>query len=61
MAALYDRLVFSKVKARLGGKVRYATTGASPITAEVFDFVRAAITPNFIEGYGMTETTCVIS
>jgi long-chain acyl-CoA synthetase len=58
---MWDRLVFSKVRARLGGKVRLMTTGASPISEEVFDFLRICFGATVIEGYGMTETSCVIS
>jgi hypothetical protein len=37
------------------------TTGASPISAEVMDFLRAAFGATVIEGYGMTESACTIS
>lgn len=57
----WDQLVFSKVKARLGGHVRLMTTGASPISEEVFDFLRICFGATVLEGYGMTETSCVIS
>ncbi|KAK9909434.1 hypothetical protein WJX75_002244 [Coccomyxa subellipsoidea] len=57
----WDRLVFSKIKARLGGEVRIMTTGASPISAEVIDFMRICFGATVIEGYGMTETACTIS
>lgn len=60
LARLYDRLVFSKVRARLGGRVRLVTSGASPISKEVFLFYRACF-PVMLEGYGMTESSCVIS
>jgi long-chain acyl-CoA synthetase len=56
MGALWDRLVFSKIKARLGGEVRYLTTGASPISAEVMMFLRICFGATVLEGYGMTES-----
>ena len=36
------------------------TTGASPISAEVMDFLRICFSATVIEGYGMTETACTI-
>ncbi|BDA42483.1 Long-chain-fatty-acid-CoA ligase 1 [Coccomyxa sp. Obi] len=57
----WDRLVFSKIKARLGGEVRIMTTGASPISGEVIDFMRICFGATVIEGYGMTETACTIT
>eukprot|EP00850_Spirogloea_muscicola_P009547 SM000054S18033 [mRNA] locus=s54:25048:31844:+ [translate_table: standard] len=58
---VWDRLVFNKIKARLGGRVRIMTTGASPISPEVFDFLKVCFGGRLVEGYGMTETTCTIS
>ena len=43
------------------GHVRVMTTGASPISEEVFDFLRVCFGATVLEGYGMTETACVIS
>jgi long-chain acyl-CoA synthetase len=40
LGPFWDRLVFSKIKARVGGEVRLLSSGASPISAEVFDFMR---------------------
>jgi long-chain acyl-CoA synthetase len=37
------------------------TTGASPISPEVFDFMRICFSAAVVEGYGMTETSCVIT
>ena len=59
--ALFDRLVFSKIRAKIGGRVRAMITGASPISPEVFDFLRVCFTRDIVEGYGMTETACAIT
>jgi long-chain acyl-CoA synthetase len=61
LGPLWDRLVFSKIRARVGGEVRYLTTGASPISAEVLDFLRICFGATVLEGYGMTETSCTIT
>jgi long-chain acyl-CoA synthetase len=37
---MWDRLVFNKIKARLGGRVRLMTSGASPLSADVMEFLR---------------------
>eukprot|EP00878_Enallax_costatus_P000737 GHUV01000851.1.p1 GENE.GHUV01000851.1~~GHUV01000851.1.p1 ORF type:complete len:760 (+),score=146.74 GHUV01000851.1:92-2281(+) len=60
-APLWDRLVFSKIRDRVGGQVKYMTTGASPISAEVMMFLRVCFGCHVLEGYGMTETSCTIS
>ncbi len=58
--ALGDRLVLSKIRARLGGRVRVAVSGgaALPQTTGVF-FDSLGI--DLVEGYGMTECTGVVS
>jgi long-chain acyl-CoA synthetase len=53
---LFDALVYSKLRARLGGKVEYAVSGGAPLGARLGHFFRGAgIT--VLEGYGLTETT----
>lgn len=37
---MWDRLVFNKIREKLGGRVRMMTTGASPLSADVMDFLR---------------------
>ncbi|XP_060179278.1 long chain acyl-CoA synthetase 6, peroxisomal-like isoform X3 [Lycium barbarum] len=59
--SIWDRLVFNKIKARLGGRVRYMVSGASPLSPDVMDFLRVCFGCQVVEGYGMTETSCVIS
>ena len=43
------------------GEVRIMTTGASPISGEVIDFMRVCFGATVVEGYGMTETACTIT
>lgn len=52
----FDKLVFSKIKARLGGRVRVALSGAAPLAPHVEDFLRVALCSFFCQGYGLTET-----
>jgi long-chain acyl-CoA synthetase len=53
---LFDALVYSRLRARLGGKVQYAVSGGAPLGARLGHFFRGAgIT--VLEGYGLTETT----
>jgi long-chain acyl-CoA synthetase len=55
---LADRLVFSKLRAVFGGRVRYFVTGAAPIAPDILEFFWAAGFPIF-EVYGMTESTVI--
>ena len=53
---LFDKLVFSKIRASLGGAVEAAISGGAPLGARLGHFFRGAgIT--IYEGYGLTETT----
>ena len=51
---LADRLVFSKIRVRLGGRIKVAASGAAPLGKELARFY-AAIGMPLIEGYGLTE------
>jgi len=58
---MWDRLVFNKIKEKLGGRVRFMASGASPLSPDVMDFLRVCFGCQVLEGYGMTETSCVIT
>ncbi|ERN12662.1 long chain acyl-CoA synthetase 6, peroxisomal isoform X1 [Amborella trichopoda] len=58
---MWDKLVFNKIKEKLGGRVWFMGSGASPLSADVMDFLRVCFGGRITEGYGMTETSCVIS
>jgi long-chain acyl-CoA synthetase len=53
---LADRLVYSKVKARLGGRLRIGISGGAPLAKEIGEFFHA-LDLLILEGYGLTECT----
>jgi long-chain acyl-CoA synthetase len=52
---LADRLVFSKVKEKLGGRLRLGISGAAPLSLDVLEFFHG-LGILVVEGYGLTET-----
>ncbi|KAH1190954.1 Long chain acyl-CoA synthetase 7, peroxisomal [Glycine max] len=58
---MWDRLVFNKIKEKLGGRVRFMASGASPLSPDIMEFLKICFGCRVTEGYGMTESTCVIS
>ncbi len=52
---LAQKLVFSKIYARFGGKIRYFVSGGAPLSEQIIKFLRYA-NLTILEGYGLTET-----
>jgi long-chain acyl-CoA synthetase len=54
--ALFDRLVYSKLRTAMGGNVKYAVSGSAPLGAHLGHFFHS-LGIKILEGYGLTETT----
>lgn len=58
--ALFERLVFAKLRAALGGRTEYALSGGAPLGERLAHFFRGIGLP-VLEGYGLTETTAALT
>lgn len=58
--SLANRLVFQKIKQKMGGRLRIPISGGAPLSPDTLKFFEAMDMP-IIEGYGMTETHLIIT
>ena len=54
--ALFDKLVYSKLRAAMGGRISYAVSGSAPLGPRLGHFFHS-LGVTILEGYGLTETT----
>ncbi|GER26810.1 long-chain-fatty-acid CoA ligase [Striga asiatica] len=53
---IFDKIVFSKIKQGLGGRVRLILSGAAPLASHVEEYLRVVSCSYVLQGYGLTET-----
>ena len=53
---LLDRVVFSKIAAKMGGRVRYLLSGGAPLSQDTQRFINVVFCTPVLQGYGLTET-----
>lgn len=58
--ALFDKLVYSKLREKMGGNVKYAVSGSAPLSPYLGHFYHS-LGIKILEGYGLTETTAPVT
>jgi long-chain acyl-CoA synthetase len=56
LSYLFDKIVFSKFRANVGGRPNFFVAGGAPLSKETHQFMRICMGRPFIQGYGLTET-----
>lgn len=62
--ALWDKLIFEKVRAKIMPKMRFVISGSAPLSPQTNDFLKVCLMCPVVQGYGLTETvggmTCCV-
>lgn len=53
----WDKIIFAKTKARLGGRVKWILSGSAPLDPKLAEFLKICFCCQVMEGYGLTETS----
>lgn len=59
--SLWDKIVFKKVQAAFGGRLRMMVVGSAPLAGNVLTFVRCSLGCVVVEGYGQTECVAAVT
>lgn len=53
---ILDVLIFRKMRSLVGGRIRLLLSGGAPLSPDIHDYVRCALTLPLVQGYGLTES-----
>ena len=53
---ILDALIFRKMRGLVGGRIRLLLSGGAPLSPDIHDYVRCALTLPLVQGYGLTES-----
>ena len=53
---IMNKLIFKKIRATLGGRLRVGFCGGAPVTPDVQEYLRICLCAKMIQGYGLTES-----
>jgi len=58
---IFNALIFNKMSAAIGGRVRFIVSGGAPLSKECGEFLKVCFGVPVIQGYGLTETTAAVT
>eukprot|EP01084_Bolivina_argentea_P056034 102605_1 len=56
-SAIWEKLVFSKIKEKFGGRIKACVSGSAPLSSSTANFLKICFCDTVVEGYGLTETS----